>query len=321
MSPLSESRRHLVETVTRALAAVPNMAAVVLGGSHATGRHTEKSDLDFGLYYNEARPFSIDAIVAVAKGLAADVHGAQPVVTGFYEWGPWVNGGAWIQAAESKIDFLYRNVDHVSRTIDDAVRGKVEHHYGQQPPYGFTSIIYLAETQVAVPLHDPAGELARLKARVAVYPPALRASVIRDSLWSVEFTLCAARSSAEAGDVYSTAGCLTRAAASLTQALFAINETYFLTDKRLERVLGSFARIPSGYLESLKTVLGRVGEGPAELGDSVNRMRALWRGLVALSDGVYEPRYPLSGARMSPMLSRSLSARARRLTPRRGSPS
>jgi hypothetical protein len=299
---MSESRRRLVETVTRALASVPNMAAVALGGSHATGRHTEKSDLDFGLYYHEARPFSIDAIVAVAKSLAAGEPASQgspgspssqPVVTGFYEWGPWVNGGAWIQTAESKVDFLYRSLDHVSRTIDDAVQGKVEHHYGQQPPYGFTSIIYLAETQVAIPLHDPAGELARLKARVAVYPPALKVSVIRESLWSAEFTLYAARSSAEAGDVYSTAGCLTRAAASLTQALFAINETCFLTDKRLEPVLGSFARIPLGYRESLQTALSHVGSDPAGLRESVEKVRALWNALVALAEGIYKPKYLL----------------------------
>jgi hypothetical protein len=299
LPPMSEPKRRLAQAVTRALASVPNVAAVALGGSHATGRHTEKSDLDFGLYYRQALPFSIDAIAAVAQALAADAPGgpggpgARPVVTGFYEWGPWVNGGAWLQTAAGKVDFLYRSLDHVSRTIDEALEGKLEHHFGQQPPYGFYSVMYLAETHVAVPLHDPVGELDRLKSRIAVYPEKLKASVIRESLWSAEFTLSAARASAERGDVYATAGCLTRAAASFTQALFAINETYFLTDKRLASVLRSFARIPPGYQEPLDAVLSHIGASPVELRRSVNKVSALWKGLVELAGGLYEPKYPL----------------------------
>ena len=31
---------------------------------------------------------------------------AGPVVTNFYEWGPWVNGGAWLTIAGQRVDFL-----------------------------------------------------------------------------------------------------------------------------------------------------------------------------------------------------------------------
>jgi hypothetical protein len=30
-----------------------------------------------------------------------------PIVTNFYEWGPWVNGGAWIHSSVGKVNFLY----------------------------------------------------------------------------------------------------------------------------------------------------------------------------------------------------------------------
>ena len=46
-----------------------------------------------------------------------------PVVTDFYEWGPWVNGGAWIHTTMGKVDFLYRNLEQGERTIQDAWQG------------------------------------------------------------------------------------------------------------------------------------------------------------------------------------------------------
>ena len=43
-----------------------------------------------------------------------DLHGRiSSIVTGMDEWGPWVNGGAWIQTPVGKVDFLYRNLDQV----------------------------------------------------------------------------------------------------------------------------------------------------------------------------------------------------------------
>lgn len=87
------------------------------------------------------------------------------------------------------MDFLYRNLDQVEQTIDEALAGIVRHDFSQQPTFGFYSIMYLAETQICRPLYDPQGVIAHLKARVAVYPPLLKQKMIADSLWSVEFTL------------------------------------------------------------------------------------------------------------------------------------
>jgi hypothetical protein len=35
-----------------------------------------------------------------------------------YEWGQWVNGGAWIHTPAGKLDLLYRNIDQVKRVLD-----------------------------------------------------------------------------------------------------------------------------------------------------------------------------------------------------------
>ncbi len=47
-----------------------------------------------------------------------------PVVTGFYEWGRWVNGGAWLTIGGQRVDFIYRNIEHLERVIAEAEAGR-----------------------------------------------------------------------------------------------------------------------------------------------------------------------------------------------------
>lgn len=209
MEQLSAEQRTLIDSLVGELAAIDGVAAVVLGGSYARGRAPPGSDIDLGLFYSEQAPFAVAAIRAVA----ARVHdAADPLVTGFYEWGPWVNGGAWLTVRGQRVDFLYRSLEHVERVIADAAAGRYELHYGQQPPFGFFSATYLGELAACVPLFDRDGRLAALRRRVGRYPDALRAAVVQDALWHVEFSLAAARTFAARGDVYGTVGCCTRLA-------------------------------------------------------------------------------------------------------------
>ncbi len=287
-SILPPEKASLLKDLGLRLSAVPGVKAVVLGGSYARGTHTPASDLDVGIYYFESAPFAINAIRQVAEEIAIQ----PPTVTEFYGWGRWVNGGAWIQTAAGKVDFLYRNFDQVRHTIEDAIRGEWSHDYDQQPAYGFYSVIYLAETQVCLPLYDPGGLIAGLKRAVAQYPPRLKARVLADALWSAEFTLLHARGFAAAGDVYAATGCLGRAAANMTQALYALNETYFMSDKKAMQQVAKFAKLPEEYKERLNAILGRSGETVEELGRSVAAMEGLWREVAALW-GEYQPRFIL----------------------------
>src|SRR5262245_6163071 len=200
------------------------MLAVVLGGSHARGRSQPGSDIDLGLIYSEAVPFSIESVRELA-GAVNDTPG--PVVTDFYGWGPWVNGGAWLTVGGQRVDFLYRSLEHVERVIADAEAGRYELHYLQQPPFGFFSATYLGEVATCVPLFDPEARLDALKRRVADYPEALRKAVIQDFLFMAEFTLTAfAPRYAARSDAYGTAACLARAVNELVMALFALNRRY-----------------------------------------------------------------------------------------------
>jgi len=121
-----------LNAIVGALQNVPNVVAVVLGGSYARGLARPDSDIDIGIYYRQASPFSVDRVRAVAE--KACTPGSHPVVSGMYEWGPWVNGGAWIQTPAGKVDFLYRNLDQVRTVVGEGQKGIWRHDYDQQPP-------------------------------------------------------------------------------------------------------------------------------------------------------------------------------------------
>jgi predicted nucleotidyltransferase len=127
---LSPEQRELVSVLAMRLGAVRGIRAVVLGGSHARGRAQPGSDIDLGILYSEVAPFSIQSV----RELVEDVNDtAGPMVRDFYEWGPWVNGGAWLSIGGQRVDFVYRNLDQVERVIVEAEAGGYELDYAQQP--------------------------------------------------------------------------------------------------------------------------------------------------------------------------------------------
>jgi predicted nucleotidyltransferase len=108
---LSAKQRELVSPLVKRLGEIPGIKAVVLGGSYARGRAQQDSDIDLGLVYSEAAPFSVERI----RELAEEVNDTpSPVVTDFYGWGTWVNGGAWLTINGQRVDFIYRNLEHAS---------------------------------------------------------------------------------------------------------------------------------------------------------------------------------------------------------------
>lgn len=285
---LPEQKRLLLQQLVDQLSRTKGVSAIVLGGSYASGTHHETSDIDIGLYYFPASPFSIADIQRIAEDASVD---GTATVTEFYGWGAWVNGGAWIHTPQGKVDFIYRNVEQLQRTIAEAQEGISHHDYDQQPTYGFHSVIYLAETQICIPLYDPEMLIANLKRSVAVYPPKLKQRVIADSLWAAEFTLLHARSFAAQADIYNTVGCLTRMVSNITQVLFALNERYFIRDKRVLDVVAKFPTLPSGYIQQINRILAHPGSTAQELTKSVSDLEQAWHSVVSLPGVRYQSKF------------------------------
>ena len=293
LQTLDEDQIALVRGLTEALQGVPGLRAVALGGSYARGMARTDSDIDIGLYYSESAPLCVRAVREVVAGFPGS---EGPVVAELFEWGPWVNGGAWLTIAGRRVDLIYRSLEHLERVIVAAERGDHDRDFGQQPPFGFFGPTYLGELAIAVPLSDPTGRIAALKGRVATYPEALRRRVVQDYLWSADFEMHAfAPKFAHRGAIYLTASTIARCVHSLTMALFALNRRYFVNDKTaLDETIG-FASCPVGFRGRVEALLASIGSTPEELEHAVAKASALCREVVGLASEIYVPRFALVG--------------------------
>jgi predicted nucleotidyltransferase len=289
LKQLSPEQRELVSSLTSKLEAIRGVKAVVLGGSHARGRARSGSDIDFGIFYSEADPFSTRNI----RELAAAVNDtAGPVVSEFYGWGPWVNGGAWLTVGGQRVDFIYRSLEHVERVIAEAEAGRYELHYLQQPPFGFFSGTYLGEIVVCIPLFDPETRINSLKRRVTNYPEAFRRAIVQDFLWMVEFGLSAfAPKFAARSDAWGTGACLSSSVNQLVLVLFALNRRYPLNDKTAMEEVAEFERAPKEFAARVQKTLSRPGTTAEELAAAVESIAQLFRETADLSGELYRPRY------------------------------
>ncbi|NGM67382.1 nucleotidyltransferase domain-containing protein [Sphingobacterium sp. SGR-19] len=282
---LPQNKKETFGNIVAELIKLDNIVAVVLGGSFATGRATENSDLDIGIYYNEKKPFNIEEIKRIAEKQSVE---NVPIVTDFYQWGPWVNGGAWIHTESGKVDFLYRNLDQVKSTIESAISGEWQKHYEQQPPYGFSSVIYLAEIENCIPVFDTEDIISKLKSSIKNYPPKLKETIIQQGLWAAEFTLINAVDFAEKDDFYNTFGSITRTVKNIVDVLFAINETYPIGDKKAIEILSKLSLSPNNLASRVNTTLTA---DKNSLSENIFLLRRLFDDVVELTDGVYKPQF------------------------------
>ena len=228
-----------LERVSAALAAVPGVVAVVLGGSRATGAAHAASDYDIGLYFREDAGLDVKRLLETAKGLVDDPDAAR--VTEVGGWGPWIVGGGWLTITAMKVDLLYRPIESVESVISDCREGRVSMDYQPGHPHGFCSAIWMGEVALCRPLSDPEGAIARLKAMTIPYPDALRKALICRFQWEILFSIENARTALPKGDNAYIAGCAFRSLACAAQTLFAINRIYLINEKG---ALAAAARLP-----------------------------------------------------------------------------
>ncbi len=274
---------RLLEQIVEHLQNVQGLKAIVLGGSYATGSQQANSDIDIGLYYYEQQPLDIADIRAIASTLN-DTR--NPVITGPGGWGPWVNGGAWLTIQGQRVDLLYRNIDFVASTIADCNAGIIRSDYWQQPAYGFHSFMYCTEITINQPLYDPDHIIEQLKVNVEHYSPQLKRAILKDFLWRARFTLDNTYKAAARGEVYIVTGCLARAIHCLVQVLYALNETYYISEKKLARDVRTFHIQPENFLKRIETILGTTGTTGIQLMESLAKTEMLYNEITSL--GVVE---------------------------------
>jgi hypothetical protein len=268
--------------LTAPLAAVPGVAAVVLGGSRARGTANPTSDYDIGLYFAPEAPLDTEGLLEVVRGFVDDPAAAS--VTAVGEWGPWIVGGGWLSVGGQKVDLLYRNSEAVARVIRECRAGRVSMDYQSGHPHGFCSAIWMGEVAICRPLHDPHGIIAALKAMTSPYPQLLREALVRRFRWETLFSIENGEIAVARGDQTHIAGCAYRALCCIGQVLFALNGRYLINEKG---ALDEAARLPitiGGLTGQTAEVWRAIGCG--DFGAAFAALRACERELTAAASGV-----------------------------------
>jgi predicted nucleotidyltransferase len=265
----------LIEEVVNHLRRVSGVAAIVLGGSRARGTATPCSDVDLALYYTPEDPLDLDALQQVAQ--TVDDEHRNGVLTGIGGWGPWINGGGWLQVHGMPVDLLYRDVQQVADCIQQCRAGTVSIAYQPGHPHGFLTSIYGAEVAVCRILWDPHEVVQTLKAQATPYPSALKQALIQRFFWEARFALETAYKGVSYRDVAYVAGCCFRSVSCLVQTLFAFNEHYWMNEKGAVALAATFPRVPTRLAE-------RVTGAFTALSDNAESLQAAIQALEALVD-------------------------------------
>jgi predicted nucleotidyltransferase len=264
---------ELTEHVALRVGQIEGVVAVALGGSLARHEAHPDSDVDLGIYYRPEDPPSVEELRRLAEEL--DDRHPQDAATNLGEWGPWINGGAWLWIGGQRVDWLYRDLDRVEAVFSECRAGRSTCHYQPGHPHGFHNHIYMGEVHFCRPLFDPENELVALKGQTTEYPPRLRAAIVEKYLWEAQFALESGGKSAGRGDVFYVSGCAFRCVACLVQVLFALNESYFVNEKGSVETVGTFSLKPPGFGEVVETVMGGTGRSSADLEESIERLGEL----------------------------------------------
>jgi predicted nucleotidyltransferase len=223
-----------VAALADALAALPGVEAVVLGGSRATGTARPDSDWDLGLYYRCEQPLDPAAVRAL---------GHPGVVSALGEWGPIVNGGAWLTVDGHAVDVLFRDYDRVRAWLGEAEHGRFEVLAQNGYLAGAPTYVPVGELAVCVPLH---GRVLR-----PVFPAPLAATAPPRWEGRAGVALLFAQTHAARGDAAACAGMLALAVLCVAHARLAARAEWVLNEKDLAARAG----------------LGAAGERLAALGD------------------------------------------------------
>jgi hypothetical protein len=253
---------RLVELAER-LVAVPGVVGVVLGGSRARGTHAPDSDTDLGLYYRGA--LDIERLGELARAVA----GPAAQVTELGAWGPWVDGGGWLTIDGEPVDWIYRDIDRVERAWHDTEQGRYRFHAQTGHPLGVPDFTYPAELALSVILADPTDELASLRERTLVFPPAL-ADALVTGLWEADFLLRIARKAVGRGDAAYVAGCLFRVAGLCAHALHGAARRWLINEKGAVPSAAAIPGAPERFKQRVDAVFAAVDGDPVHLTEALD---------------------------------------------------
>lgn len=261
----------MLDRIVDALKGIPGVAAVVLGGSIATGTDTDASDVDVGVYYDS---LDLDRLNHAARML--DDEHRENLVCDEGGWGPWVNCGGWLTMNGRSVDLILRNTDRVRQAIEDTDRGSVTAHYQPGHPHAFLNVMYRGELAVCRPLWTRDEAFTAMKDHAQRFPDAMREAMLNAYGFEMRFSWSFADKYLYTGDVGYIAGHLFRSVSCMHQALFALNRSYCLNEKKAALRIDQMKLHPEDYSHRVNQVFNLpAAEGIAELNALITETESL----------------------------------------------
>ena len=257
-----------LDTIGQRLLDVPGVLAVALGGSRARGDHTPASDIDLGIYYEG----DIDDNALAA--LAQELGGQSATVTAIGGWGPWVDGGGWLNIDGVAVDWIYRDIHRTEASVAAAERGETTRHYQLGHPFGIPQYAYAAEIALARIIADPDGRLGSLKERLREYPSQLSMALISD-LADADFNIAIARKAVSRLDPAYISGCLFHALIVAANAIHAAAGRWVTNEKGAVILADALPTAPAGFAERSARVAGSLGRSETELERTIDEAAAI----------------------------------------------
>jgi len=220
--------------------AEPGRVGIALGGSRAKGRADTHSDYDFRIY---------------AESFAADDIANVPAWPGF------AAAMAKWEARGIRIDGVWaRKIADIDGMLDRWLRGDGTADELVWTIWGYHPLTDIASQTI---IEDDDGILAKWKARLSVYPPALKRALIDKHMkflryWRGDYHY---ESRVARGDAVFLAGLAAKLVHSLFQVLFALNEIYYAGDGWNREMAARFALTPPEFGARV-TVALYPGDGP-----------------------------------------------------------
>lgn len=260
---MSAHDEAFLERTAEALAALPGVQAVALGGSRTQGTARPDSDWDLAVYYRGA--FDPAGLRAVGwPGEVGELGG----------WGGGVfNGGGRLEIEGRRVDVHYRDLDVVDRVLAEAERGV----YRVEP-----LLFHLA----GIPTYLLAAELAgnrtlRGDLPRPGYPPALRRAAFASWSASARLTLdYAAQSAVPTGRGAQAAGAIAVAGCQAAHAVLAARGEWVTNEKRL---------LDRAGLRGLDAVVAGLGRAPESLAAAVVAAQVLIDGALRAGEAARPP--------------------------------
>ena len=224
---------------------LPEVEAIALGGSRATGKSDETSDYDVYIYIN--KPIS----ESKRKAILDKYCKYEEISNTFWELEDDVT-----LKDEIDMDIIYRNYEDFEATIESVVKNHVAYN-------GYTTCMWhnLITSKI---IFDKTGRLTSLKERYTIsYPQELKKNIIKKNMSLLSGMLpsfdAQIKKAENRGDLVSVNHRVTEFLASYFDVIFALNEMTHPGEKRMQSICSQECKIlPKNFDNNLNKLFNSI---------------------------------------------------------------